>query len=178
MDDVDWEGVIRQDGPAAWRTAYRILGNVDDADDCVQDALASAIRIARIGEVHNFRALLLRLAASRAIDRLRRLRRRPPVGPQDLDSFADPAPGPPIDVQRRELLEKLREAIGSLPARQAQVFVLCCVEDWSHEQIARELSMSPGAVAMSLLRARKQLRELLVDHWRQARRGGPWTKQR
>ena len=63
--DVDWEHILRQAGPAVWRTACRLLGSRDDADDCVQDAFAAAVQIARQQSVQNWRALLQRLVTAR-----------------------------------------------------------------------------------------------------------------
>lgn len=178
MSEIDWDTAIRRDGPAAWHAAYRITGNAHDSDECLQEALVAAVGIARAGEVRSFRALLLRLATSRAVDKLRRGRRLAHSNPRDLESVNDFAPTPAAELESRELLEDLRDAIGSLPPQQAQIFILSCIEDWTHEQIARELSMTPGAVGMSLLRARKQLRDSLFRHRPDHKRGDPWTRHR
>jgi len=42
---VDWERVVREDGPAAWRTACRLLGNRQDAQFTVQQAQISGAPI-------------------------------------------------------------------------------------------------------------------------------------
>jgi DNA-directed RNA polymerase specialized sigma24 family protein len=34
----DWDEILSPDGPAVWRTAYRIVGNRADADECFQEA--------------------------------------------------------------------------------------------------------------------------------------------
>ena len=38
----DWQEILSQDGPSAWRTAYRLLGNRADADECFQEACLAA----------------------------------------------------------------------------------------------------------------------------------------
>ena len=38
----DWREILSRDGPAAWRTAYRLLGNRADADECFQEACMAA----------------------------------------------------------------------------------------------------------------------------------------
>src|SRR5437588_9268828 len=63
---IDWERVVRDDGPAAWRTACRILGNRQDAQECVQDAFAEAIELSRREAIGNCRALLLRVVTARS----------------------------------------------------------------------------------------------------------------
>ena len=97
---VDWERVVREDGPAAWRTACRLLGNRQDAQDCLQDAFADAVRLSRHEPVRNFRSLLQRIVTARAMDRLRHRYRHRPVDPTqqqapDLQAVADAcAPDP------------------------------------------------------------------------------------
>ena len=148
-----------------WRTACRLLGNRDDADDCVQDAFAAAVRISHEQDVQNWRALLQRLVTARAIDRLRRRYRRD-ERPDTADPAAttDPRPKPDERAEAAELLDDLRRALSSLPGEQAQVFYLHCVEGWSYPEIGEALSLSPGAVGMLLMRGRAALKEQLAAH--------------
>ena len=162
---MDWEGIVRQDGPAAWRTACRLLGSRDDADDCVQDAFAAAVRISRQQPVQNWRALLQRLVTARAIDRLRRRYRRDERhDAPDPATMPDLRPAPDERAEAAELLDDLRRALPTLAGEQAQAFYLHCVEGWSYPQIGEALSLSPGAVGMLLMRARAALKERLASH--------------
>lgn len=159
---IDWERVVREDGAAGWRTACRLLGNRQDAQECLQDAFADAVSISRTQHVQNWRALLQKLVTARAMDCLRRrYRRRPLHQPADFAAAADPAPLPPQQAENAELLQKLRESLPALPPQQAQAFLLHCVEGWSYQEIADRFSISVGAVGMLLLRARARLKELL-----------------
>ena len=65
-------GDHRAGGAAVWRTAYRLLGNRADADECFQEAFLAALEVSRREPVRDWGALLRRLAAARALDRLRR----------------------------------------------------------------------------------------------------------
>ena len=73
----DWQEILSRDGGAVWQTAYRYLGNRADADECFQEAFLAAFKFSRHHEVTNWRAILKRLAAARAIDRLRGAVTRP-----------------------------------------------------------------------------------------------------
>ena len=159
---IDWDRVVREDGPAAWRTACRILGNRQDAQECVQDAFAEAIELSRREAIGNCRALLLRVVTTRSLDRLRRRYRRRAVELTEDCPLPDRNPQPSQHAQDAELLDRLREALPDLPPQQSQAFVLHCVEDWSYQQIADHLGVSVGAVGMLLLRARARLKELLA----------------
>ncbi len=139
----DWPELIERDGKAVWRTAYRLLGNRADADECFQEAFLAALKVSRREAVQDWRALLRRLAALRAVDRLRR-RYRHRAGPQvaDWDALPGPARLPSEVAEDAELSERLRAALACLPPKQAEVFCLHHLEEWSYREIAGHLAIS------------------------------------
>ena len=160
----DWEEILRRDGPAVWRTAYRLLGHRADADECFQEAFLAALEVSRRGPVRHWRGLLQRLAAARAVDRLReRYRRGPPRPVHDGNAVGSPTPSPSRAAEDAELAEQLRAALARLPAQQAEVFCLHCLEGWSYQDVAHQLGVTVNAVGVLLHRARQQLRNLLAD---------------
>jgi RNA polymerase sigma-70 factor, ECF subfamily len=162
----DWNEIVRRDGPAVWRTAYRLLNNSADADECFQEVFVAALEVSRREQVGNWRALLQRLAAARAVDRLReRYRRRCREQTADWNTLAGDEPSPSQDAEEAELAQRLRDALAQIPAQQAEVFSLHGLEGWSYQEIAEQLSLSINTVGVLLHRARKRLRELLApDH--------------
>ncbi len=159
----DWEMIVRRDGPVVWRTAYRLLNNRADADECFQETFLAALEVARREEVGNWRALLQRLAAARAVDRLReRGRRRSREESADWSAFAGNEPQPSQNAQEAELAQRLRDALAQIPAQQAEIFSLHGLEGWSYQEIAEQLSLPINSVGVLLHRARKRLRELLA----------------
>jgi RNA polymerase sigma-70 factor (ECF subfamily) len=158
----DWQEILDRDGPAVWGMAYRLLGNRADADECFQEALLAALEVSRRAEVHHWRALLQRLATARAVDRLRqRRRRRISERVTDWALVRGPSPPPSQEAEDAELSERLRAALAQIPAKQAQVFCLHGLEDWSYQEIARHLTISMDSVGVLLHRARRRLRQLL-----------------
>jgi RNA polymerase sigma-70 factor (ECF subfamily) len=159
----DWEQIVERHGPAAWKTAYRLLGNRADADECLQETFLAALDVSRRQAVDNWQALLIRVAASRAIDRLRARDRRRGREQNALSRLLRSVPAPPHqNILDREAAEMLRMALTKLPAHQAQTFCLHCLDDWSYQQIAEQLSISVNAVGVLLHRARKRLRSLMA----------------
>src|SRR5262249_28585812 len=51
----DWREILSRDGPAVWRTAYRLLGNRADADEGFQEAVRGAWEGSRRGEGQDWR---------------------------------------------------------------------------------------------------------------------------
>ena len=88
-----------------------------------------------------------------------------------LDRFAERQP--PTDADRREVdpldwlladerRAMVRQAIGQLPRRDAEMLLLKYTEDWSYRQIAEHLGMSESAVEARLHRARQKMRRALT----------------
>lgn len=158
----DWQEVLSSDGPAVWRTAYRLLGNAADADECFQEAFLDALEVSRRGEVRHWRGLLQRLVTARAVDRLRSNRRRgDPARVVDWAAVRDSGPSPLQSAEEAELAGRLRAALAKVPPKQAEVFCLHRLEGWSYQEIARHLAVSTDAVGVLLHRARKRLQQLL-----------------
>lgn len=159
---IDWDELIRREGSAVWRTAYRCLRNQADADECFQETFLAALELSNRQSVRNWPALLQRLAISRAIDRLRkRLRRKRREEVIDLGMAEAASADPSQEAERAELSAALRWAVAQLPARQAEVFWLAELSDWNHQQIAEHLGISANSVGVILYRTRQKLQELL-----------------
>jgi RNA polymerase sigma-70 factor, ECF subfamily len=169
----DWQEILCRDGDAVWQTAYRYLGNRADADECFQEAFLAAFEFSRRQEVQNWRALLKRLATARAVDRLRR--RRHQAGRReapDWEALPDQAPTPPQVAEDAESSERLRAALAVLPPRQAEAFCLHCLEGFSYQEVAQQMTISVDAVGVLLHRARGRLRQLLGEPSQEQRSTG------
>jgi len=162
LESHDWQAVVEGYGPLVWQTAYRLLGNHADSADCFQETFLAALELSRRQSVRNLPGLLVRLATTRAIDRLRQRTRRDrcETGAYDCERST---PADPLDrVEARDLAGRLREAIGELAPQEAKVFCLRYLNDMSYRQIARELQLGVNAVGVSLHRAKVRLREILA----------------
>lgn len=161
----DWDEILARDGPAVWRTACRIVGNRADADECFQEAFLAAWGVARRGPVRHWCALLKRLAAARAVDRLRRRHRQGPhEAVADWDALQSLGTPPSRSAEDAELSARLREALAGLPPKQAEAFCLQALEGWTYAEIAGRMGESTDAIGVLLHRARQRLRRLLSQH--------------
>jgi RNA polymerase sigma-70 factor (ECF subfamily) len=161
----DWSAILSRDGPVVWQTAYRLLGNSADADECFQEACLAAVAASGRQAVRDWRALLQRMAAARAMDRLReRYRRARREGPGDPAALAGGGASPLQGAEAAELAVRLREGLTALPPQQAEAFCLHALDGWSYAEVADQLGLSVDHVGVLLHRARKQLRERLAAH--------------
>jgi RNA polymerase sigma-70 factor (ECF subfamily) len=158
---TDWGEIVRLHGPAAYETAWRILGNTADVEDAVQESLLEAFRLhARQPVIYRWSALLRRIASFRALDILRKRRH--------TETLLEEPHGngnhePPDLAMQREQIERLRRAVADLPNREACVFTLRYFGEMSNTEIAAELEISTGAVAVALHKSRARIREALTE---------------
>jgi RNA polymerase sigma-70 factor (ECF subfamily) len=157
---TDWDRIVREHGRTVFGTAWRILGHVADTEDVVQEVFLEAHRLRQTQSVVSWAGLLRRLAACRALDRLRQ--RRSTVSLDNVQ-LLDPGDGPEEEAIGHELAERLRQAIAELSPREGAVFCLRYFADLSYQRIAEALDVTPGAVAVALHKARARLEVLLGE---------------
>lgn len=139
------------------RAAYKITGNMPDAEDVAQTVFLRIAQGAPEGTVERAESYLYRAAINAAIDLLRK-RQRENAFPIDELSLAGSA-APDRDCELRELRSWLRRALTTLDPRTAQMFVLRYFEDLDNREIAHILGTSQAVVAVLLHRARARLRK-------------------
>ena len=147
------------------RTAYQIVGDMEDARDVAQGVFLRLWRVLqRFDLERRFDTWLYRITVNAAIDFLRD---RGPKGflqplPEDAgERLAATAPGAD-EILDRDRLQKtfLRLAAGLAPKQRA-VFVLKEIEGLDTDEVARVLEISESTVRNHLHQARRILREAL-----------------
>jgi RNA polymerase sigma-70 factor, ECF subfamily len=163
---TDWSQLVQEHGPVVWRTVRRLVNHDADAADCFQRTFVSALELSRAEAIRNWPGLLKRLATARALDCLRQRKRESsrltPL--REASAIDRKALGPVLSAEASELADHLREALGELDDRQAQVFCLACLEDWPYEEIAQQLGVTVNHIGVLLNRVRTILRERLRCH--------------
>ncbi len=143
--------------------ASRMLGSRAEAEETVQDALASVwIARKRLDPERAIGAYLTTIVLNKCRDRLRRRKVASLVGfGPTLDQLAipDTAPDPEAAAIGRDTLARLRLAIERLPIRLREALVLVAIEGRSQAETAELLDISEKSVETRVYRARKQLRE-------------------
>ena len=143
--------------------AYRITGNMADAEDVAQ---AVFLRLASVdGPVTNAGSYLYRAAINGALDLLRR-RKTAQAEPLEFAAHvaaAGPGSSPEAEASSRELGALLRIAIGELPPRAAEMFILRYVEEHGNREIAALMGTSQAVVAVTLHHARSRLKKRLSE---------------
>ncbi|MHC4746463.1 MAG: RNA polymerase sigma factor [Planctomycetota bacterium] len=158
---IDWQLIVDKHGQSVWQTAYRLLGTHSDSADCFQETFICALEVAKRQRVWNFSALLVSLATSRAIDRLRQRFRDSKFREEAVDLVFVPnkGPGPVEQLQVQELAGWLRRSLAQLRPQEAQVFCLRFLNGMSYRRIAKEVGITTSATGVLLHRARRKLQD-------------------
>jgi len=157
----DLERLYRRHHEMILRTAFRLTRDVRDAEDVLHTVFVRVMqRGERFAEGAQTGPYLHRAAVNAALDVLRRRQRMVPLESVPPEREAVPEQQLRL-VSGSELGDRLRVALGRLPARHAEVFVLRHVEGYSNREISRLLGISWGNVAVALHRARRRLQSEL-----------------
>ncbi len=155
---------------AARRVAAAALGNLEDADEAVQEACLTAWRrIDRLEDPGAFRAWLLRITWRKALDRRRSLRgwfKRVTRDQDDNEDVIDQIPAasaaPDDRLLARERDRVLAQMIRSLPRRLRDPFLLAASGEHRYEDIASMLGIPTGTVKWRIVEARRVLKVKLA----------------
>jgi len=149
------------------RTAWRITGKAEDAEDVLQQIFLRLLRTnppESAGEISG--GYLRRAAVNTALDILRKRRNRPEE-PATGDSPASArllSRDNPEDAMRsRDLAEALLHAVSQLNNRAAEVFILRDIEGLDNQEIAALLGTTPNTVTVTYHRARTRLLEKIAS---------------
>lgn len=140
------------------------------AEDAAQDAMLAAWRALHSYRGGNFPAWLMRIAANRCRDELRRRKRRPSTSLDRMldehgDAWSPPDDGRPPEIAAldAETGRTLLTALQQLPEEQRQTILLSDVHGLAYREIADTMNTSVGTVKSRLNRARARMRQLLLE---------------
>ena len=155
----EWESLLAENAPLAFRVARGVLRNDADAEDVAQEALLRAHqRFERLRDRTRFRAWLVRISFRLALDRLRAAKRRQLRESQWVFENASQSghTGDSAEFQRQ-----FDRALEELPEKQRLVLLLAAMEGHSLDEVSMLLAVPVGTVKSRLFFARKTLAEKL-----------------
>lgn len=139
----------------------------EDAEDMLLDVFVAALEYSKLADVPEERRLpwLLRVAQHKLTDYYRRSKRRSALALEEVAEKleADETQAPEQHILQQEALERVRAAIGRLPALQQEALRLRFVAGLRSVEIAQVLGKRHGAARMLLSRALNLLRTLYEE---------------
>jgi RNA polymerase sigma factor (sigma-70 family) len=134
-----------------------------DIDDIVQEAYARLAVLPAVDHIHNPRAYFFRTAFAILVNEVRRAQIVPIDAVAELERLEveSLAPTPDMEVEGRQELRLLAEAIAQLPPRCRAVFVARKVQGLSQRETAQHLGMAESTVEKHMAAGLRQLSALL-----------------
>jgi RNA polymerase sigma-70 factor, ECF subfamily len=167
-----YEELCQRHSRRVFRSVLRILRNVEDAEDVLQESLVKAFtHLASFKQTSTFSTWLTRIGINCALMQLRR--KRSGIngllfisGDFQEDIYCNivaDSPSPEDLVSCAELSEALTQAISCLPPSLREVVGIRRHQDASTREIAASIGLSESAVKARLHRARARLRETMLE---------------
>jgi RNA polymerase sigma-70 factor, ECF subfamily len=160
----------------AFKIAQAALRHEDDALDAVQDAMLQLARAYAKRPAQEWKPLFYRILENRIRDLQRRRTVRGRViawlpfrgdaddeEPDPIAQAPSPEPQPPRRLELDQAVGALERALGELPRRQRQAFLLRALEGMDVAQTAAAMGCSQGSVKTHYFRALQALRAQLGE---------------
>lgn len=178
-DEAAFRQLVERHQRRAFAIALSLVRHEQDARDIVQDAFLRVHKsLPSFQGTSSFFTWLYRIVTNLAIDLVRRPGRNTDELEEERQRSSNPGgidqPDPmwvsridgadPVDVMRRkELADRMRQAIDSLPSYHKAVILMREVEGLSYEEMAEAMQVSKGTIMSRLFHARQKLQKALAD---------------
>lgn len=166
-DEASFEALFRTHSRRLFLFAEGYVRSAEVAEDIVADVFVRVWE--RRGELElrsTWQSYLYTATRNRALTHLEHLRVTQRVHAATADDrppgLGSPTPATDADVQVRELEEAVERAIGLLPERTREAFVLHRKHGLSYAEVAQTMGIAPRTVEVLIRRALKTLRSQLV----------------
>ena len=172
-----FELLVRRHERRVFRVVLAVLGNIEDAEDALQETFIKAFRhLDQFRGESLFTTWLTRIAVNEALQKRQARKDHVPldesreVGENPLPRRFEPWTANPEQLYGQQELRRLVEsAVQALPPIYREVLILRDIEGMSAEEAAEALDLKIPALKSRLLRARLMLREALGSTLEQPR---------
>lgn len=169
-----FEALVAKHQKRMLNTAFRIIGDYEDACEVAQDAFVSAYRnLKGFRAEAKFSTWLTTITVNLSKNRLKRViirqKREPmsldaPIRTDDGEVMPDPPSKEPSVLDRMEkqdVKNKVQDCIQALEPDFREVLVLRDMQDFSYDEISGMLKVAAGTVKSRLFRARESVKDCL-----------------
>jgi RNA polymerase sigma factor (sigma-70 family) len=173
MDAEEFKQRVLPVSHKIFRYAKRLLSNVHDAEDVVQEIwLKLWDKREQIDNIISVEAFALRMTRNLCLDKIK-LKKPTYYDDRDEGSYrfdeADQSPDPQSSLELKDTVERVNKIISRLPEQQQTLLQMRDVEGLEYGEIADITGLEINAIRVNLSRARKKVRETIqkeVQSWK------------
>jgi len=173
-DKAAFDKLVLNHKDRLFNLCYRILGDYEEANDSAQETFIKVYRgLKKFRFESGFSTWLYRIAVNTCKNKLKSsaYRQKSKMVPLDNPVLAnrsqpsreiqDESPSPAMELEKKERMRVIQEAIDALSPEQKQVVTLRDIEGFSYEEVAEITGFNLGTVKSRIARARQDLRKKL-----------------
>ena len=156
-----FEALVEKYERPIFAAAYRVVGDFETARDVAQTAFVKAFeRLEDYNPRYKFFSWLYRIAINESINLVKRQSsfREEPVTP----STAVAGESPEQEVARREVRDRIQDALNRMDPKYRVMIVLKHVAECSYREIGQVLDLPEKIVKSRLFRARRMMKDMLL----------------
>ena len=165
-DALAWEALVRQYQGRVFAVALHYLRDREEARDLAQDVFVKVYQKLESFDGEGFLAWLLRLTRNSAIDRLRRIKARPPAADVPADEtveLRDSGPSPEDSWVTDTANRLVHRALNGMSEQNREMILLKEIQGLKLGEIANLLGVPVGTVKSRSNRARVELARRVVE---------------
>lgn len=158
---------------ALYNYALKISGNIEDAEDLVQDTYLKAYNsFEQYNTGTNCKAWMFMIMKNSFINNYRKSKREPgkiyydaydgfnlKLKPAEINAYS-----PDYSYSQLMMDDETTTALNQLPEKMRRVLTLCDIDGYSYDEIAEIIGIPVGTVRSRLHRARKILQQILFSY--------------
>jgi len=165
MDDMSVEAFQAKVLPVKnklYRFAIKLLQSEEDAKDVVQEVLIKVWnKREELGHLKSFEAWCMTVTRNLSIDKLKSKHNRSRSFPEGFE-VEEKRKGPHESLEI-DAMKRVNQFIQELPEKQKQIITLRDIEGYTYNEISEILDIDLNQVKVNLFRARKSIKENLLN---------------
>lgn len=160
-DSRGYKELYEKYSKAMYNTCLRMLNNVAEAEDVLQESFIEAFKnLQRFEQRTSFGGWLKQICINRSINQLNKRK----ADWIDIEHIGDSADEQPVDeVEIALQVETVKKAIMKLPDGYRTVLNLYLLEGYDHEEIAEILQVAESTTRTQYMRAKQKLLQILKE---------------
>ncbi|NOQ27812.1 MAG: sigma-70 family RNA polymerase sigma factor [Bacteroidales bacterium] len=145
--------------------ANRFMQDIDDSKDIVQEIYVKLWNMRNdLGKYNSIEALAMRMTRNLCLDKIK-LKRTVPLTGIVKEELSDEAIANEQQAEIKIAAIRAKNAIEKLDEPQKTIMQLRDIEGYDYDEIAQILNMNVNTIRVSLSRARKKVREFLLNKY-------------